>query len=97
MPPDSLAAIDVSRALEGGDPVASAGIEIPFHGKRITARAGYRYPLAKQHLGYAMSVPNGFAMGFGLNFAGWNADYSASSFGDLGLAHRLTLSLRIGS
>jgi len=97
VPEDSMAAVDVSRPLYDGDPVAGAGIEIPFSGKRVTARAGYRYPLAGQHLGHAMSVPGGFALGFGLDFSGWNADYSASSFGELGLAHRLSFSIGIGS
>ncbi|OGR82952.1 MAG: hypothetical protein A2901_00190 [Elusimicrobia bacterium RIFCSPLOWO2_01_FULL_54_10] len=94
---NSLFALDVSRSLEGHDPAASAGIEIPLQDGRIAARAGYRYPLNRQHLGHQLSVPNGLAMGFGVKFSGWNADYSATSFGDLGLTHRLSLTLGIGS
>jgi hypothetical protein len=97
VPKNSLAAIDFSRSLVSEDSTASAGIEIPFMDNRVAFRTGYRYPLAKQRLGYFLSIPNGFSLGFGLNFSGFNAGYSASSFGDLGLTHRLTLSIDIGS
>ena len=37
---------------------------------------------------------NGISFGFGLNFRRWNADYALVPFGDLDVAHRISLSLK---
>lgn len=93
IPLDSALSVEVSRSWDGENQSASGGIEVPFL-KSLTARAGYRFPVKSQNLGYQLSVPKGFAMGFGLNLTLWNLDYAVTSFGDLGLTHHVSLSLK---
>ncbi len=96
VPEQSLLSLETARMIDGSDQTASAGIEVPFLNRKLLGRSGYHYHLKKQNLGYKVLAPNGFSLGVGLSMGGWTADYSASSFGDLGLIHRITLTMRIG-
>jgi hypothetical protein len=62
--------------------------EIPGEGIAYTLRGGYQTNLA--------DALKGVSLGLGLTYEGFSFDYAYSFLGDLGQAHRVSLSLRFG-
>lgn len=53
-------------------------------------RLGYKYKLQGWYL-EDKNLPLGISLGFGLNYFGTKLDYGISSFGELGLSHKISL------
>lgn len=74
---------------------ALAGIEYsPIH--IVSLRAGYRLPFASANDESAFDLEN-VRGGIGLQVSRFRLDYALAAFGDLGLTHRFTVSLRFYS
>ena len=97
IPVKSLLSIEALRFFDGGDNSVSGGIEVPFIDELLFFRTGYRYFLKKQTLGSESSLPAGIAFGLGFWSNAWKLDYALNSMGELGLAHRISLSLKFAT
>ena len=97
VPEKTLATLETVRLIDGGDQSIAGGAEVPLFERKLALRMGYHYFLKKQSLGSNLSLPSGFAFGLGFQHNLWSFDYAANSFGELGLAHRLSLSLKFAS
>jgi len=86
-----LVSLDALKA--GESPVAlCAGIESGFEieaNELFFLRAGYKS-------GRSQYAGSGFTGGVGIKYPGWRVDYAFSPYGDLGDAHRITLSFNFG-
>ena len=97
VPVKSIVSVETLKLFQGGDNSISGGIEVPFMDERLFFRMGYRYFIKKQTLGSEISLPSGFAFGLGFQVNAWNLDYALNSMGELGLTHRISLSLKFAS
>lgn len=79
---EGLFVFDVNRPKDGGLTL-HAGAEYEAF-KRLAVRAGYN---GRNDAG------SGVTLGFGVLFPGASLDYAFAPFGDLGIAHRISLSL----
>ncbi len=80
-------AAELDRPLLPSDPIyANGGLEY-WYARKVAFRAGYR-------LGADLG---GFSMGTGFRWRGLEFDYAYTAFGDLGLAHRFSLSTELGA
>lgn len=83
-----LVSMDLSKPIDNY-PSLALGLEHPLSDK-LYLRTGYR---CRQY-GNELGAASGFAAGLGLNYRQFSFDYAFSPFGDLGAAHRLSLSFR---
>ena len=86
-----MVAADANMSREVGW-YGNAGLEysMMFNEKmKVNARGGYRSDLNDK--------VNGISLGLGADIGSFTIDYAYSGLGDLGMAHRLTLTYRIGS
>ncbi len=70
----------------------NAGLEYSMvfnEAMKLSLRGGYRSDLNEK--------VNGFSLGLGTNLGAFTVDYAYSGLGDLGMAHRLTVSYRIAT
>lgn len=88
--PNLLVALEVDQPLRNY-PTLSAGLELGVL-KWFRPRAGYRY----KWFGNDLGALSGLTAGAGLQYRGASLDYVFQPFGDLGSAHRLSLSFRFG-
>ncbi len=89
VPNGSLFAADYFKLLRGGDGVRG-GFELPLS-KGLRLRAGYSHSFSDQDLGSTLRLPNGLSFGLGLALKSFQLDYASSSFGELGLLHRISI------
>lgn len=87
----TLLALDAEKPVDNY-PFLALGAEYPMT-SRLALRAGYRL---RQH-GNELGAWSGFSAGAGVAFDRVAFDYAFTPFGDLGVAHRFSVSLRFGS
>ncbi len=83
-----LVALDVSKPIDNYPSIA-VGLEHPLSDK-LFLRTGYRY---RQH-GNELGAFSGLSAGLGFVYNDLRFDYAFTPFGDLGVAHRISLSFR---
>lgn len=86
----ALLSVDVEKPVDNY-PAAAVGAEYPLTGL-LALRSGYRYRLH----GNEQGAWSGFSAGAGVAFDRVSFDYAFTPFGDLGNAHRFSLSLKFG-
>ncbi|HAN05108.1 MAG TPA: hypothetical protein DCW72_08550 [Elusimicrobia bacterium] len=86
----ALLSVDAEKPVDDYLSVA-LGTEYPLT-SRLSLRAGYR----ARHHGNELGAWSGFSAGAGVAFDKLTFDYAMTPFGDLGTAHRFSLSLRFG-
>lgn len=96
IPTHSLFTAEVLRYLSGEDSSVRSGIEIPFFHETIFCRVGYNYLFKKQTLGNSMTLPSGISFGTGVQWTSFQLDYALSSLGELGVNHRISVTLKLG-
>ena len=87
----ALLSVDAEKPVDDYLSVA-AGAEYPLT-SRLAMRAGYR----ARHHGNELGAWSGLSAGAGVAFDKLTFDYALTPFGDLGTAHRFSLSLRFGA
>jgi len=97
IPPGSLASLEVSRLWDESDNSIGGGVEVPLLNQTLFLRSGYHTILNDQNLGTQISLPNGFDFGIGFLSNGYRLDYALGSMGELGLIHRLSISIKFES
>jgi hypothetical protein len=89
------AAVD-AVAPRGAAPFGAGGVEYRRRLREdlsVAARAGYSSRLSSSGLGGSV----GFSAGLGFGFSGWEVDYAWRPYGDLDMAHWITLGIRFGA
>ena len=86
----TLLSLDAEKPVDDYLTIAG-GVEHPLT-SRLCVRAGYR----ARHYGNELGAWSGFSAGAGVAFDKLDFDYALTPFGDLGTAHRFSLSLRFG-
>lgn len=87
----ALVSLDAEKPVDDY-PALLLGTEYPLT-SRLVLRAGYR---ARQH-GNELGGWSGFSAGAGVAFDKLSFDYAMTPFGDLGTAHRFSVSLRFAA
>lgn len=96
-PKGSIITGEMVRLFSDGELSVRGGFELPFFEERFFLRSGYQHSFKSAKLGSTISLPNGFSFGIGFGPEFWKLDYALSSIGELGLAHRISLSFWFGS